>query len=295
VGVAIIRRKHDLGNSHAPDPGVGYFEADQLFQLLADAFRDSFVTMRVHNLQDTIAVVKAGLILLFCASFSTGAWGQPLSVYSEFARIDDSGKVTAPESPREILSPMLARNAFTSFQIVVEAPKGTTYKLDVAQNPENAVKVTLYRETGDRLAPVDLPVDGDGTQVFWMDVWRDGDSAVERIKVEPQLHLNDDWIIYPMEGRVMEAMVPRGSLPPGTAAPSDVMRAFLCAADELPAGAAGDMSIAAMRFRNAQQDLALAAAAPRADLQKTFGLCTDAASPDPEWYLRIRDFLFRLP
>ena len=45
---------------------------------------------------------------------------QPLTVFSEFARIDATGKVTSPADPREILSPALARNAFSSFQIVVE-------------------------------------------------------------------------------------------------------------------------------------------------------------------------------
>jgi hypothetical protein len=49
-----------------------------------------------------------------------------------------------------------------------------------------------------------------------------------------------------------------------------------------------------MRFRNALQDLTLAKGAPKAELQDLFGACDAPPSPDPEWYLRIRDYLLRL-
>ena len=101
----------------------------------------------------------AALLLLMSASFAARA--QSLRVYSEFAQIDATGKVTAPAEPREILSPAIARNAFSSFQVVVDVPKGTPYQLYVAQNPENAVEVTLYRENGDKLEHVAQPVSGD--------------------------------------------------------------------------------------------------------------------------------------
>ncbi|MGH9594730.1 MAG: hypothetical protein ACRD5L_16690 [Bryobacteraceae bacterium] len=236
--------------------------------------------------------MKLGLLLLL----SGYAAAQPLSVYSEFARVDDAGKATAPETPREILSPALARNAFTSFQVVVQAPKGTTYQLYIAQNPENSVRATLYRENGDRLVPVNPPAEGDSTQVFWLDLWTDRNAPVERIKVEPQLHVNGGWVIYPMEGRVMSATVPDGKWPVGIAAPADVMRAVVCGSKPLAAvSPRTDPSISALRFRNAQQDLALAAKAPKAELQQRFGPCRAPAQTDPEWYFRIRDYLFRLP
>ena len=146
---------------------------------------------------------------MFLLSASSAAWAQSLRVYSEFAQIDATGKVTAPAEPREILSPAIARNAFSSFQVVVDVPSGTPYQLYVAQNPENAVEVTLYRENGDKLEKVEQPVSGDATQVFWMDLWTARDAPVQRIKVEPQLHVNNDWVIYPMEARVMEATVRR--------------------------------------------------------------------------------------
>src|SRR5437870_8255996 len=110
-----------------------------------------------------------GLYILVALAVTAAA--QPLSVYSEFARIDVKGNVTLPESPREILSPAVARNAFSSFQVVVQAPDNKSWWLYMGQNPENAVRITMYREAEGKLDPVELPVMGKGTQVFWMDLW----------------------------------------------------------------------------------------------------------------------------
>ena len=207
-------------------------------------------------------------------------------MYSEFAKIDAAGRVTAPAEPREILSPAIARNAFSSFQVVVDVPQGTRYQLYVAQNPENAVEVTLYRENGDKLERVEQPVSGNSTQVFWMDLWTARDAPVQRIKVEPQLHVNNDWVIYPMEARVMEATVPDGKRA------TQGMRSYLCSTPEAPPS--DTVSVLSLRFRNAAQDVALAAMAPKDDLRKLFGACDAPPPSDPEWYLRIRDYLLRL-
>ena len=43
-----------------------------------------------------------------------------------------------------------------------------------------------------------------------MDLWTAGNAPVQRIKVEPELKINDDWVTYPIEARVMEARVPDG-------------------------------------------------------------------------------------
>jgi len=72
-------------------------------------------------------VKTAALLLVISASFAARA--QPLRVYSEFAQIDATGRVTAPAEPREILSPAIARNAFSSFQVVVDVARGTSYQL----------------------------------------------------------------------------------------------------------------------------------------------------------------------
>lgn len=231
---------------------------------------------------------------------SLPAVAQPLLVYSEFARIDAKGKVTAPAEPREILSPALARNAWESFQIVVEpSSESLPWQLYVAQNPENAVQVTLYREAGDHLEKVSPPVSGSGTQVFWMEIFTARTAPVERIKVEPQLHINNDWVIYPMEGRIMDAVVPDAppaGWPTGVAEPGEVMRGLVCGTAVAAGTAPKEPTQTSLRFRNAQQDRALAARAAKADLEQRFGTC-DAPPPadNPEWYHRVRDFVFRLP
>lgn len=222
--------------------------------------------------------------------------GQPLTVYSELARIDAKTKTTQPATPREILSPAAVRNGFTSFQILVDAPEGTSWVLYVAQNPENAVDITLYRETGDRLEKQTDSVKGTGSEVIWMDLWTRRGSPTERIKVEPQLNIDNDWVIYPMEVRIEETTVPdapSGGWPKGTAAPMDVMRGFVCGA-KFEAGEPGNgLAIASLRFRNAQQDRALAGQVSKTELQRRFGACDAAPPENPEAYLRIRDFLFR--
>ena len=239
-------------------------------------------------------VKTAALLLVMSASFAAHA--QPLRVYSEFAKIDAAGRVTAPAEPREILSPAIVRNGFSSFQVVVEVPRGTSFQLYVAQNPENAVEVTLYRENGDRLERVEQPVSGNSTQVFWMDLWTARDAPVARIKVEPQLHVNNDWVIYPMEARVVEASVPDDApVPQGASTPLGVMRNFLCR--NKPSDAPAPQTLpekGGPHFRNARQDLALAAKAPKEELQKLSGACDAPTPSNPESYLRIRDYLLRL-
>jgi hypothetical protein len=219
--------------------------------------------------------------------------GQPLAVYSELAQIDKTGSVTAPREPREILSPAIGRNAYSSFQVVVQAPAAKHWHLYVGQNPPNAVKITVYRQKDDALERVDVPYESDGPQVFWMDVWADRTAAVQRIKIEPELYIDDDWVIYPMEARVMDAVVPDAAHPDGFLPPATVMKAFVCSAPAAAFLVSSD--VAKMRYRNAQQDVALAGKVSKDELKRVFGSC-DANPPadNPEWYLRIRDYLLRL-
>lgn len=247
-----------------------------------------------------------------------GAWpaaittvAQPLSVYSEFARIDAHGNVVAPETPREIISPALVRDAFTSFQVVVQVPAGTPYALRIGQNPDNAAKVTLYRVAERRLEPASESVEGDATQIFWMDVWMDKDAPVRRIKVEPQLYVDGDWVIYPMEMRVREQIVPEIAAPadavaPVPSSPLEILRGYLCRAGQPNAPKTGDASqvaqasprievntVDALHLRNARQDVALASSLPQADrdeLRKRMGGCNARAPENPEFYLRLRDY-----
>src|ERR1700743_2021236 len=98
------------------------------------------------------------------------ACAQSLKVYSEFARINERGIVLAPAIPREILSPAVVRNGFTSFQVVVKVAPETEYWLYVGENPERALKVTVYREVDGKLEKISLPFAGKSPQIFWMDL-----------------------------------------------------------------------------------------------------------------------------
>jgi hypothetical protein len=224
-------------------------------------------------------------VFFVCAALNA----QSLRVYSEFARINAAGEATAPARPREILSPAIVRNGFTSFQVVVQVPKGTAYWLYIGQNPEDAVRVTMYRESGARLEKTDLPFQSSSTEILWMDVWADRTAPVRRIKIEPELNISGDWTVYPMEARVMDAVVPDGERAEGYASPVDVARNSVCGS-RLVSASINDA--ARMHFRNALQDTALAGRAPKEDLRRLVA-CDSKAPEDPEWYLRIRDYLFR--
>ena len=279
--MAKIRRNQYFRHRSLADPGVRQLISDEFIQLLAKILRDPFVAMCGHIC--TIADVNLRLGLWCVALASTAAVGQPsVNVYSEFARIDASGQVTSPETPREILSPALVRNGFTSFQVVVEAPPDKEWWLFVGENPENVLKVTLYRETATALEPVEMPRKSSGTEVLWMDVWTPADAPIMRVKIEPELYIDDDWVTYPMEGRVMQATVQPGNF---------AMLGNLCPrVDRTP-----PPPMAEFQYRNGEQDYLLAVPLPQEERKKLLELCDD---PPPERYsedyLRIRDYLFRL-
>jgi hypothetical protein len=222
--------------------------------------------------------VRFALLLL-----SLPLTAQSLHVYSEFAQINAKGEVTAPAQPREILSPAIVRNGFTSFQIVVEVEPDTPYWLYVGQNPENAVHVTAHRRVAGKLEPVELPAGGKATEVFWIDLWADRDAPVRRIKVQPQLSVKGDWVEYPMEVRVMDAVVPEG-----VDAQKHDMRELLCGPYRRYFSYGSPQ-----KLRNLAQDVAMAKSVPKQELVRLLGAC-ELISDDSETYLRIRDYLFRM-
>ncbi|MBI3680881.1 MAG: hypothetical protein HY235_10850 [Acidobacteria bacterium] len=258
------------------------------------------------------------------------AAAQSVQVYSEFRRIDPKGQMLAlddMDKPREILSPAFARNAFHSLRVAIHVSAGKVYQLNLAQNPEDAVEMKLYRELPaaqgspirDRLVPVKLPVTGKGPvhDSFWLDLWATALAPVRRVRVEVQLHDGEGWFIYPMEARILSAIVPQHkpanvALPsykePAAAAARQALREFVC--NETPPSGPAGLTIRHLLRRNALQDLALARA-----LQVTWGrekliaaLVQAAGGSDPaawcnektqpstagsEWYLKVRDFLYR--
>jgi len=224
--------------------------------------------------------------------------GQSVQVYSEFAQLTDTGDVVAPENPREILSPAVARNAFSSFQLAIQVPHGVKFLVYIGQNPDNAAKVTLYRRDAGALKPVVVPYQGDSSEVLWMDLWVDGNAPVRRVKIEPQIGIAGEWVTYPMEVRVTGTAVPdHSSAGGGVAEPFAAMRAFLCGGEPRPPRGVV-LAGAELRSRNARQDLALAAAGSttlRNEIMKTMGGCDSQPPVDPEFYLRVRDVFFASP
>jgi hypothetical protein len=251
-----------------------------------------------------------------------------LRVFSEFTRIDPFGQIVPEDhgsaEPRHILSPGVPRNAFSSLRIVVSFDKPGKYILDIGQNPENAVKATLYKEkfekAGDRwipdgLVPVKIPyessfpeegVPGQTVVTFWLDMWVARTAPVDRIKVEPQLWLStaDDWFTYPMEVRILETVIPNltastATLPAVTdrsdAAAIAPLRAAFCATPEPP----GQQAVSARSLvrRNALQLTARKHPASTAHLLQASKAPTIAAwcadpvksTTGPEWLLRFRD------
>jgi len=243
-------------------------------------------------------------------------------VVSEFRRIDSKGEMLAADrggTPREILSPAVPRNAFSSFRIVMEMSEGSDIWLEVGQNPEKAAAIAVYEESGGaggKLRQVSLPYrtklpSGVSTATLWMDLWVPGDAKVERIKVEPQLFHQDHWYTYPMEVRIVQPVVPAirigsAAIPPD-GSPSDasvraLLREQLCAATPSGSGSP-EPSIWLMTRRNALQDIALTsnqgltAAVLRAtpSVKTIEQWCQDKtlAQRNPEWYLRVRDQIYR--
>jgi hypothetical protein len=280
------------------------------------------------------------LFLLLALSLTSLLDAQSLRVYSEFYRIDPFGKPIPADSgpePREIISPAVARNGFTSFRIVVTAPPAIPFTLHIAQNPDNTAEIKLYREIyiksgetwiPDRLEPVEVPytgtvaqavrtIPGQTVQSFWLDARLPATVPPTRFRLEAQLNINQEWIIYPMEVRVQQAVLPappesKTGLSP-LESPSDspalsVFREYLCGA---PSGKPEpDMSVRLFIRRNALQDAALARALEpsrtRQILHQTLiwsagfpdltpaAWCKAPKRPDgagSEWYLKVRQYL----
>src|SRR5713101_3036412 len=90
----------------------------------------------------------AGLLLLGLIIAARLA-SQTLEVHSEFLRVNPRGEILAVDAtpkPREILSPAIVRNGFTSFHIVVRSPRPASYFLLAGSNPPDVFKTAIYKE-----------------------------------------------------------------------------------------------------------------------------------------------------
>src|SRR6478672_12005428 len=91
--------------------------------------------------------MRSLLILGLIAAARLGS--QTLEVHSEFLRVDPQGEILlrdATPSPREIISPGVARGGFASFHVVVRSPKPASYFLFAATNPPNILRTDIYQE-----------------------------------------------------------------------------------------------------------------------------------------------------
>ncbi len=278
------------------------------------------------------------------SALTAGAQLPSVKVYSELQRIDIAGNVVSADKPRradlrprEILSPALARNAHAAFHVAVSVPPGVNYSLYVGQNPEGYLGVTVYKEIyvkrgaewiPDGLEPVKLPYSGrlpdpdkpvleQSTVSFLMDLWVPPDAEVMRTKVEPEVRVEGQWMVYPMEVRIVAATVPERKdsgvpLPPveqpSDAAARAALRSYLCGV--APGDYAARGGLRWILLRDALQDMALARSLespPGArllpELLKLAGpgdpakWCQAPVFPEdlgPEWYLRLRDALYRM-
>jgi hypothetical protein len=195
---------------------------------------------------------------------------------------------------REILSPAVPRNGWSSFHVTVQAPPGMDFSLHIAQNPELFARTELYRDGRRVPEPYDGKIPEDATSVtFWLDLFIGSEADVRRFKLEPQAYTaRSGWIVYPMEVRVVEMRVPpvsRGREFPSPPKPLDFAANYLC-------GAKHKLS------RNLEQDWRLATLIPRERVElrlkaalaanDSAAWCADPQVPaKPEWYLPFRDFL----
>jgi hypothetical protein len=217
---------------------------------------------------------------------------QRIEVYSEFRRIDPYGEVVAPDQggrPREILSPLVARNSHATFHVVTWAPPGEIYYFYASPDPAEYIDVTvykaMYRETEaglipDGLRPIEIPytsqipdqfhrITDQKVEMFVVDAWVKPDAPPGRMKLDFQLNHNDHWLIYPMEVRITDAETPGVQvsprrLPPVTARSDASMvgpvREYVCGVPDEAAQGDSQRNIRSLIRRNVLEDLALARA-----------------------------------
>ena len=291
-----------------------------------------------HAPEQAGQVIDCRAVLLVLLAGPVAA--QSRRVVSEFQRYDPFGEVVPVDrtaEPREILSPALARNAFTSFHVIVDIPERDPFFLFVQTNPPDVFQISLYEELfsktaqgwiPDALQPsklpafgtlpyLPLPIPGQKTLCYWLDVRVPPDAAVGRVRLEVLLKAGKGWVMYPMEVRVINAVIPTlhehpAALPPlaarADASAYGVFRNFVCGGHE--PRREERLCVRSLIHRNALQDAALArllegklsresvvsrimAPAGGSDRERWCRSPETAEALGAEWYLRVRDVLYR--
>jgi hypothetical protein len=261
------------------------------------------------------------LVTVCCA-----ARAQEIEIYSEFQRFDPFGHAVPQDRdmrPREVLSPAVPRNGHLSVHVVVTAPSGTNYFLYEGQSPADILRVRIYREyfvrCGDDYCPDylteqkspsfgaipesvhDMP--DQTTRCYLLDIWVPPDVPPRRVRIEALLKVGI-WMVAPMEVRVIEPTVPdaRGlpvaeDIAPLTAASSaTAQRQLFRYLDGLPPEMPpGILRVRDIIQRNAAEDMLVAQSLGIRAPELLWLASSPLAFPElgAEWYLRVRDFIYR--
>jgi hypothetical protein len=237
-------------------------------------------------------------------------------------------------NPREILSPAVVRNGFASFHIVALSPQPTSYFLLAGANPPDIFRMTLYKEdfvklAGDWIPDPLLPfpppnfgvipdglanIPGQTACAYLLDIWVPNDAPVTTVRVEVHLKVGT-WFVLPLEVRVLSARVPtsRGSTLGDLPAPElradesalEPLLRYMGPHGEGPRSAGTGKSFSQPRLsaprsirevirRNAEQDMALARLIDPKILVPALKKKQAASGSGGEWYLGIRDLIYRL-
>jgi hypothetical protein len=141
--------------------------------------------------------MKSSLLMAVLASGRLS--GRPYECF-QVCFVRQSGK-SGTRQPREILSPAIVRNGFTSFQIAIRTQAWRRARLAgrcMSAKSGGRVQITLYRRSGDKLERYS-GTSGQGPRFCgWMcgPIGRRGAAG----EGQPQL-TGGGWVIYPMEAR----------------------------------------------------------------------------------------------
>jgi hypothetical protein len=258
---------------------------------------------------------------------------QEIHIYSEFERFDPFGNPVAADrdpEPREILSPAMPRNGHLSLHVVISGPAGTNYLLYTGTNPPGILRVTLYREyftpCGNDFCPdwiTEQPsptfgaipeflhdlarpaMDGQTTRCYLVDIWAPPDTPPRRVRVEVLLKAGT-WQVAPLEVRILapilapmdtevaqaEDVAPLDE-PSSATARIQLFRYLAQLPAELPPQL---LRVRDVIQRNAAEDMLLAKSFhvnPLPNLNLFSWWPFVYPGPGAEWYLKVRDFLYR--
>ncbi|MCW5962571.1 MAG: hypothetical protein KIT83_00925 [Bryobacterales bacterium] len=183
-----------------------------------------------------MAVAGSAGIALLVLVFTCMLPAQPVRAMTEFARFTPAGELFPQDGirqPVEVLSPPLVRGAWNAFRVVVDVEPGQQFRLYIGQNPNNAMRVRVLREVveehaeGWRIARRELVLlpfrseslpaversPGRTTYTFWMEVQPPRNYPTRRLKLEPQVLVDNQWFVYPMEIRVLDLDIDIRGLP----------------------------------------------------------------------------------